>query len=649
MSPRVAIPLVLAVVVAAALASRLACRPAPEVPRGGSEQESAARSGAAPAEDLISPAAGDGDEAREPASRRGEARLRVRSSAGIALARVELRDEQGAWSARALEAGGLALPVGAAPRAVRAPGHLEAELAEGAREVVLEPDALLELVAPGIKHVLSAVRPFGAANTSPEASRPAPFAAEACSWGLVAPDRYAFALSSAREHLDEAGLASVAIWWADGQAACVQVRAARGLRARWDVPRDRPPPAKPLVADVVGPGPRPVGRALVGLEPVADADGAARHVDPAPSLDLPWGRVVCLSHLSGAATLFRDLDRGRLHVEPVPLGVRYRVTVRDTASGAFGVSEFVHDGAVRRIDLEPPYEVYVRAVVPYGELPPRAPMLYWRRDLERASDETFWESMQAWRGGAGPDGRYRIPGPHALRGDPRTPPPRLTVALSADGFRPWVKTLDAGAARVVELVAELEPLPSDLVLAPGHGFASEAPPRSGRFATADGVAWGEAAIEGAREREDGSLVLTLRRPEPGGTIRFDLVHGAQGDAIAPRAIERALLDGNRPFRAGDDGWFVPVDVRRHALSVEVRATGPEGRTWTVGVQWGSIVWSPRGAIGLGLGVVDLDLVAPVGSRLWWGPSDRALPDPDPEPGLGGYRPMLAERERLVIP
>ncbi len=536
---------------------------------------------------------------REPATG-----VRVRSSLGVPLASVELEQADQSWRIQPLSDGTVRVPRASRPIRLRAPGHVPAEVGLEEHELVLEPHTSLVFQAFPLEHAESC-DPFG--GWPSERVRGEPFvSAGACgpaSWGI------AFDASQLHELVHELDMS---FHFDDGTEADVSHELEPGRHDVYTWPF----------------APRALGREKLRVD-IARAESGESEVKVAvrvatgngPSRErsswnekTAWGRVVVMDYLERFEGSTRALE---LELGPLILGRAYVLLGNDLATGDHDRLFFTHDGSPRRLALA--HGLRLRGTLDVSPVPRLARMRILWRFGDAKDNSWFAETEDLAVAG---DGSFELALPTEVASRAQSPFPRpetLTLEFRAGGFESThlrvgtldQRTLDLGTVRMI-------PLPTQLVLAAGHGLVAEdlgyhevQVPAQGRRSF---------GLSGAQRAADGSLALALQPSEDGSGF---LVWG-QSRVPAPWTDVSALVllvRGTQiAFRRAADGRYRREPDVETSLTVETSGPLPNGaQNLVVGWRWEGIdVYERSWKAAAFERPQTLAFSAPVhGATLWW--------------------------------
>lgn len=336
----------------------------------------------------------------------------------------------------------------------------------------------------------------------------------------------------------------------------------------------------------------------------------------------------------------------------VPLGLRYRVEVKDVRSQYAGERTFVHDGASRTVALEPGLSVVGRLVPPERLTVPRRMSVTLRRDDPTRADVEPWvvsyDDMMPTQ-----EGRFELPAPLPPRGtSERDARPRLVVDLSVGGYEPFQHEVRLDGAKVQDLGGvHLVPLEPDAVLEGCWGDVDLLGPNQSTFRldNAPGLSWfvrawrwevrhksasafldrvGETDRYRAREDATGAVV---ERPFPLG--RTEAVLLEVGERNPWGAFESI---GRRIFRRIEESYDLVYDCRE---------IPPGALAWWIGFTWRGIHQPLVRVDEERRGSRTTFLAPPEGVTVWWS----TTPHPPSSDDEGGSREVTPrDPVRLVL-
>jgi hypothetical protein len=512
-------------------------------------------------------------------------RVTVRSSIGLELPFAEIEREPKEWTQIAIEQGTCARSALVGASSVRAPGHVAVAVVPDAKEIVLEPDALLVLHADGLRTCVRTIDPDDqyTDHSLGENKNMRPELRRGIAWGWLSDTEWALAVSPSS--LEEAYRGGIELYlhWRDERMLSVQFDGKPGCRERWEVPCDLRIPGSPLRVHVKRPPGFERGALLIGLsrfKPIGT---------PGWDQTFDWGRVHGWDD---------DDFSQRQHIEAglsdasfpfAPTGVTLSVSALDDSSGAYGRVEFIHDGSDRELVLRPPFRMRGRFA---SSLPGHGIA---HVDVTCAffdgSRSVYGWGIEARAIVPAPDGSFEVHGTEWLPQTPDVPldpPPTVSIQVESPGFERADLTFETQGAPIVDCgVITLIPRAGEIVLAPGHGLL----PKS--------VQWEDVAtigtplffwtIRDARILEDGALEIVLRRDEE----KPELLEVSPGDRMAwpdpppDRCLIHVLFDGgdeSRAFGRDEHGRFRAVPTLERDIDLDCREL-PPGQQWQVGWAW----------------------------------------------------------------
>lgn len=536
---------------------------------------------------------------REP-----EARVRVRSSLGVPLASVELEQADRSWRLDPLADGTVRVPRALRPVRLRAPGHLPAEVGLEELELVLEPHTSLVFQAFPLEHAESC-DPFGGWPSARDRGQSF-VSAGACgpaSWGI------AFEASQLHElipgldmsfHFDDGTEADVGHELEPGRHDVYTwpftPRALGREKLRVDIVRAEPGESEVKVAALVATGRGPTRERSSWNEKTA------------------WGRVVVMDYLERfeGNTRARELELG-----PLVLGKSYVLLGSDLATGDHDRLFFTHDGSPRRLALA--HGLRLRGTLDVSPVPGLAQLRIRWRFGEADDDSWFAETEDLLLGS---DGSFELALPTEIASRSQSPFPRpdtLSLEFVAGGFESTHLRAETRDRRTLDLgTVRMTPLPTQLVLAAGHGLAAEdlrseevQVPAPGRRSF---------GLSGAQRAADGSLALALQPSADGSGF---LVWGVSRIPAPWTEVPALVLrvDGTGiAFRRAADGRYRREPDAETSLTVESSASFPDGaKNIVVGWRWEGIdVYERSWKAAAFERPQTLAFRAPVtGATLWW--------------------------------
>jgi hypothetical protein len=403
--------------------------------------------GNAPEHDIADVAAPGGEPTRhlnltrnEPTSVSAEEtetprRLGVRSSAGLPVRSLEYRTGAGTWQAAPRSGEVFVLPGTSTELEVRAPGHRPAVVGLTATGSELEPDALFELDLRTLRDRTPSVHVGHGYGFGDAIERRLE---RSCVWSLEGNGWFRLAASVAQAATELPG-SELGIRFDVGEHVSIiaRVQLEPGLRARGAI--DHLPflgegaPFDVLVRD----GGRPVDAIEEKTLTVWVAEPGALRDERRFS----WGTLVVQQN---EVAWEGPLAQGTTRTTSLPLGLSYLASVTDRATGAAGVTAFVHRGAPVTVDLLGGVTVTGTFHAAEPALPSAA-RAGWRWSRQNENEE------HAWLNGSGEfdieeDGGFALTLPR--KGFPGRPPlelrPPAEVRLELDvpGFVTAVVTAD---------------------------------------------------------------------------------------------------------------------------------------------------------------------------------------------------------------
>jgi hypothetical protein len=567
-----------------------------------------------------------------------DAPLRVRSEAGLPLAWVELGVGDEPWRRVPLEAGACDLAGIVRPLQVRAPGHLQSTVAPGNREVVLVPDALFTIEAPGLRACVDSIVPFHGflSDTDPAHAEIAARLAGVSTWDFVSDDRWAIAASApGLAGVVPHAVVDVAFVRADRGRSWVSFDVTPGARGTWNPSCDGQADVADLEVRVV----RREGteRGELELHAWLVREGSQEAVTD----NFPGGRAVRVSDVYLDARIGADTDRTT--IPRLPLGRRFSLTARDVVSSAYGRVGFEHDGSARDVRLLQGLEITGRLVAADGS-PLPAHARFWWEHLGPDVTEGTW-SGEVSSADVSEDGSFRLRSPTRVPGWESATldlPRQVELLVQAAGFEEYRHSFDTGGAHQLDCGnVLLTPRRPSIVLAPGHGLARRAADwQDMRFASRPDATW---KLGECRAMADGSLTIFLRDAEP----EFP---ADPGKLVVLHALGPAG-DAGHAFRRGSDGRYEAVPEQRAVLEIHCRALPSNAKRWTIGWQWQGL-WDIATGVGSeALGErVRLEITAPAdGAQLWWSSSGLPPSISPSRPGESGSVPFQASPWNLELP
>lgn len=510
-------------------------------------------------------------EAPPSAAPASDGRVVVRSELGLPLAHVELAGADQGWREVVLSAGALHVPDAERPLRIRAPGHRAAELVPGARELVLAPHTSLVLTSFPFERVKRA-DPFGAWESQRDAGERfvSAGACNATTWAI------AFDAPQLRTVVPDLDMV---FQLDDGTEARIAHELEPGRHDVYAWPRPPLDVRTEMLAVTVERSGADRGTLVAEIHAYTDRQPGSRALF---NEKLPWGRFVLMDYLELVAGRFED---ERFELGPLVVGKRYALTVRDEASGDHDRAFLVHDGSPVHARLAGGLRLrgtlgcaptlrparLERIVWSFGE---RANAPYWREEPQRipiAEDGSFQLFL--------PD-----PVPFAERA-PFPRPTALHLELRASGFETRLVHLDTAGQNEIDLgTVRMAPLPTQMLLAAGHGLVAE-DLSCANVLVADPVRATTVyfSLAGAQAREDGALALALLRSDESAGFE---VYGRIDESALPWPEPDALvleLNGEGiPFRRGPGGRFQRELTRTYHMVVEAALAEDAGE---LAVRW----------------------------------------------------------------
>lgn len=278
----------------------------------------------------------------------------------------------------------------------------------------------------------------------------------------------------------------------------------------------------------------------------------------------PWGRVVILDDLEQYE---RRTAASEVEFPEIVLGKAYLLLARDLASGDHDRLFFVHDGSERSLALDHGLRVRGRLDPSPALLPRRLERIVWRFGRD---EETGWRG-ETRDVPLDREGAFDLALPDVVAISKRRAFPRpegLTLELRAGGFARLALQRETAGRRELDLgTLRLEALPTQIVLAPGHGLqAEELGMAEVELPDESGLGF---ELAGAQALADGALALAL--------------------AEASRFDSSTFVLTDVPFRRAPDGRYRRVPTRKVALRLTVDLPFPDGnRELRVGWEWAGI-------------------------------------------------------------
>jgi hypothetical protein len=532
-----------------------------------------------------------------------DCRVRVLSSVGLHLERVEMRSPNGLWRPHACVAGVATLRVRGSPLELRAPGHAPRSLEwlgkpeDEVREVVLEPESLLVLVDPA--HSIDPNGPVGTRGSLRAVDLPALVA-----HGRVREGSYAIAFDSSR--LQARGLHEfrLALPLETGEKLDCEVHLSAGLRAEGTVPDELSRARRAELAVRVG-GPAR-GRGPWTL----------RLTDSRVSIDA-WIRRQGSDHIAGSLqTLVRPLDDeresalGRWTFPDLTLERDYTYAAFDLATGAHAIGTLHHTGDPIELTLRPGCIIAGRLSANGAPLPTSFDAtIEWRPPPSRMrwrSMRSLWNSQIVRGVRVGHDGSFEFAGRSAsVDAEDYDGRAQLMLQVDALGFASSLVEREVEVAARYDLGGvELVPDAPLLTIVPGHDIDPARIFKSWLCAVDAQV-----EVERLELREDGSLAIhALQVREIPGVL----------DRAALQWIDREQERGHLFLEPLGAQHFAPATTAAHELVLAVGpADGPD-RLWRLSLYWGGARVDLEEVRGAQQGeALSRTLQAPPGTRLEW--------------------------------
>jgi hypothetical protein len=584
----------------------------------------------------------------EPRETRAEAnvpsvhpsQLRVRSSAGIPLAFVEI-EREGKWERVDLVDGGVDATTAKLPAQLRAPGHVARPLEKAEGELLLEPDALLVIGGSELRSCLVewVIEDDGCKRL--DDWREARTRAIAADW--ISDTSFGIAVACDRLEPLPSQL-QVRLVRADRLRTYITLEPKPGMRGRWEMPCTGTRAGTPLEVRVE--------RTAATRGPVTVVlDCPAQPGTSATPAAFRWGSVMGFgSDLSEELTIAAGEDVARF---PFALQGRHQVVAAiDEASHAYGRIEFVHDGSLRTLELRPALEIRGRIVEAESRLPLRNVHLF-----------CFSTEAHGW-GNNGQEqkldreGRFVLYCPTralANTGTPLDPPRTFNLMVQAPGY-------DNGGfqfERTEPLVLDMGEIAlgrhkNRVVLAAGHGLSEKvldgqyivfgdkpedvwgtlpaALLEDGRLEIELNVTYGSAGATNVAKH--GNLLTGTERLDP-----FDRPLGA--------ILFVHVVDDVRSFRLESDGLYHRLPEEKHKVTLHTEGLAPGGKSWRIGWSWNG-AWISAGMLASRVvgQEVDVQVTIPAGAQqLWW--SSTGIP-PDLHGDPGGFQEITGSSMKVVL-
>lgn len=575
-----------------------------------------------------------------PAPPAASARVRVRSSAGLPLAFVEI-ERAGKWSRVELTDGGFDAGALGLPLRVRAPGHVARGLEYLEAELVLEPDALLVIEGADLRACLAELTVEDDSCGRLEDFREARTRAVLADW--ISDTSFGIAVACDRvEPLPPELL--VHLVRSDRMRLYLRLAWKPGLRGRWKMPCEGQQAGTPLEVHVVRP-PGPRGRLTVQIQsPAQDGLSFAGHSDE-------WGQVGGFSlDLWEERTIAAEEDVVRF---PFALpGRKHFAAALDADTHAYGRIEFVHDGKAQVLPLREGLEFRGRVVEAGNHEPLRNVYLRFQ-----GVEEQGW-TIEAQQLKLGEGGSFVLRGPKSIsawRVDALDPPRSFALSAEAPGYDALVLLVERTGTTVLDVGdVALRRHQNPVVLAPGHGIAAgELDGLYIAFADKSEEAW--CTLPGVA-LEDGRLEIEFwtsnraDRPER-LVMRDNLVGGDEVSVPFERTLGTILFvhvtDDVRTFRLESDGLYHRVGETKLKLTLYTEQLAPGDKSWHVGWSWNG-GWSSAGMLASNIPGQEreVELTVPEGAQqLWW--SSTGIP-PDLRGDPGGFQTIRGSAIKLVL-
>jgi hypothetical protein len=514
-------------------------------------------------------------------------RVMIRSSIGLELPFAEIQRDAGEWMQVDLEHGTCVRSALAGASSVRAPGHVAAALVSDAQEIVLEPEALLTLHADGLRNCVRAIEPWDP-YTDPDTEKPLMRSGlrHAIAFGWLSGDEWAVALSPDRLEEGYQRGCELVIHWHDERTTRATFRGKPGCRETWSLVCEDRVRGRPLKIHVVRPVEMPAGKLSIALDRVMSGGIGT------PMAHYSWGSAYTDSDQDFHQR--RELEPGASDVDFsfAPSDARLNLAARDTAGGAYGRMDFVHDGSARTLVLVPPFRLIGHLVAPEGSpLPPHA-------DMYANAFEGNEENYQWGLGKQGVEitasGSFELLGPGNLLRIENAPvevPARLVLNVVAPGFEAWQKSFDTHHAALLDCGdIRLVDRPAEVVLAPGHGLTA-ASVKWESLTTPDEkqITWN---VRDAILLADGSLAISLDRDEKNPKLLRAWPDEARAWPDPPPAclsIHVLRFPGDEPlaFERDADGRYRALETKVRDVDFDFRSPLDHAR-WMIGWEWRGI-------------------------------------------------------------
>jgi hypothetical protein len=514
-------------------------------------------------------------------------RVMIRSSVGLELPFAEVQQDAGTWMQVDLEKGTCVRSALIGASAVRAPGHVVVALVPAAKEIVLEPDALLTLHADGLRHC---VREIESADpyTDPDTEKPFMRSGlrHAIAFGWLSGDEWAVALSPDRLEEGYERSCELVIHWRDERTTRATFQGKPGCRESWSLVCEDRVRGLPLKIHVVRPADTTTGKLALALDRVISGGIET------PITKYSWGSAYTDSDQDFHQRRFLEPGASDVEFSFAPSDARLNLAARDLNGGAYGRMDFVHDGSTRTLVLVPPFRLIGHLVVPEGSPSPQHADVY--ADALEGNEENYQWDLGKQGVEIGTSGSFELLGPgNLLRIDsaPLQVPARLVVNVVAPGFEAWQQSFDTHHAAFldcgdIQLVAR----PGEVVLAPGHGLVTKS------------VKWNSLITAGEKQTfwnvrdatllTDGSMSISLDRDEKDPKLLRAWPDEARAwPAPPPPCLLIHVLreSGDEPmaFERRADGRYYALDVVMRDIEFDFKSPIDHAR-WIVGWEWRGI-------------------------------------------------------------
>ncbi|TAJ18831.1 MAG: hypothetical protein EPO68_07255 [Planctomycetota bacterium] len=491
-------------------------------------------------------------------------RVRLRSSVGLPLLRVEVRGSDALWQPHAVVGGVATLASAALPLEARAPGHaarrfesLGASI-DGAYELLLDPESLVVIDDP--TELLTS-------GALPHASGDAPLRdlAALLSHGPIGARKYALAFDSERlvarrMHELELGFGMRSCW----TLQC-KVRLEKGLRAHGELPAETAVRSHaPLVVRVHPDSPRRGPWTL--------------RIELASKSNASWIRADLGDHVVGnlqanpssfAATEYRTDAVWKF--DNLLMERDYSYALFDHATGASAMGTLRHLGQPIELRLNAGCVVTGRVAVPAGATSPASidVTVQWSEPPSKVKWRTarsMWNSQSLAGVPLAPDGSFQfacfdgIPDGYDGLG-------LLSVQIETDEFASGGRELEVVRAQRHDLgVVELAAAAPGITLAPKSNYSPHALFKT--WASAAGV---EQDVIRTLERPDGSLLVRTAQP-------------IDARELALRWITESRHRGH-VFLAREGGVYHPAQVQRRHIELAIEQGPDPDRFWRLALDW----------------------------------------------------------------